>query len=173
MDTTQNIVRRSELRLKAIIDAEPACVKIVSADGILLDMNRAGLEMIGATDLSQVAGRRVFDLVHPLDRDRYVSMHRLTSEGAPSAWEFRIIGFDGREPWMEAHAVPFDEDPSDGGPSAVLSVTNDITQRKSLQEQLRQSQRLEAVGRLAGGVAHDFNNLLTTILGNCDLARPY
>src|SRR5215216_3341792 len=101
VDSTQNIIRRSELRLKAIIDAEPACLKIVSADGMLVDMNRAGLEMLGATDLAQVVGRNVFDLVHPADRDRYLHMHRLTSEGTPSTWEFRIIGFHGRELWME------------------------------------------------------------------------
>ena len=93
MDSTQDIVHRSERRLQAIIDAEPACVKIVSAEGILLDMNRAGLEMIGATELSQIVGRHAFDLVHPLDRDCYALMHRVTSEGCPSSWEFRIIGW--------------------------------------------------------------------------------
>jgi two-component system, cell cycle sensor histidine kinase and response regulator CckA len=168
-DNEQDIARRTERRLRAIFDAEPACVKIVSADGIILDMNRAGVEMLGAIDLSQIVGRGVLDLVHPADRPRYAHMHRLTSGGSPTTWEFRIIGFHGRELWMEAHSVPFEEEPGNR-PAAVLSVTSDVTERKNLEEQLRQSQRLEAVGRLAGGVAHDFNNLLTAVLGNCNLA---
>ena len=72
----------SERRLKTIIDAEPACVKLVSKQGTLVDMNRAGLEMIGASDLPQVAGRPAAGLVHPDDRDRFLEMHRAVCAGA-------------------------------------------------------------------------------------------
>jgi len=166
----EQVVIRSERRLQTIIDAEPACVKVVSLEGRLLEINRAGLAMLAAQDASQVVGRHVTDIVHPDDRSRYLEMHRAASAGTPRRWEFRIIALDGRERWVDSHIVPFDT-AINGGESqrVVLGVTSDITERKQLEQQLQGAQHMEAVGRLAGGVAHDFNNLLTAISGFTEL----
>ena len=134
-------------------------------------MNPAGLEMLGATDISQVAGHRVVDIVHADDRERFFETHRAASAGAPGRLQFRIVGLDGTQRWVDSHMVPFDT-PVNGSDAhrTVLSVTSDVTSQRQLEDQLRQAQKLDALGRLVGSVAHDFNNFLTALVGYTELA---
>ncbi|MEW6039385.1 MAG: EAL domain-containing protein [Pseudomonadota bacterium] len=127
--------KQAEIRLRTILDAEPECVKMVGADGTLLDMNRAGLQMIEAESIDQVRGKSVSALVDPYDRDRFEAFNQRVLAGETGMLEFRVIGLKGGRRWLETHAVPFASKP--GSPDALLAVTRDITERKLAEEAVR------------------------------------
>ena len=134
----------------------------ISQDGILHEVNRGYLELFGYQRAKDVVGRPVTDFV--ADESRAEVEQRVNSniEGT-----YELVGKrkDGTKILLEAtarsHAI--------AGRPARITALRDMTERRALEEQFRQAQKMEAVGRLAGGVAHDFNNLLTVITGFTDL----
>jgi PAS domain S-box-containing protein len=118
----------SESRLRTIIESEPECVKLVGADGTLLEMNPAGLRMLEADSLQQVLGREIVDVVDPKHRSRFVTLTQKVFQGESGTLEFEVVGFKGTRRWLEAHATPLRN--ANGDITAALSVTRDITERK-------------------------------------------
>lgn len=139
-------LRESESRLRAIIDNEPECVKTVTADGHLLEMNAAGLKMVEAESQEQVRGLPVLELIHPDDRARFKDLHDRSAAGGTGQLQFRVIGLKGRERWVETHSVGLTDE--EGGPRSVLSVTRDITDQRRAEDAIRvQANMLDQIGQ--------------------------
>jgi PAS domain S-box-containing protein len=168
--------RASDRLLRAIVESEPECVKLLDREGRVLEMNPAGLRMIEADGIAEVRGRDVTALVHPDHRPAFASMLRAVFRGESRRLVFDLTGLRGATRTLETHSVPLWMDEARRGVRALLGVTRDITERRAaeqararLEADLREAHKLRAMGTLAGGIAHDFNNLLTAILGNAEL----
>lgn len=134
LKAAENALRESESRLRAIIDTEPECVKIIGADGRLQFMNASGLMMLEADSAEQVLGKKLIDMLVPEYRRSFRDLVRNVLAGNKGILEFEIIGFKGHRRWLETHAVPLVSE-SDGSTS-LLSITRDITERKHHEAQL-------------------------------------
>jgi diguanylate cyclase (GGDEF)-like protein/hemerythrin-like metal-binding protein/PAS domain S-box-containing protein len=124
----------SESHLQTVIKNEPECIKIVDAQGLLRQMNPAGLAMIEADSLEQVSGHPVLDFIAPAYRQAFADMHKRVLAGETVQMEFEVLGLKGGRRWQETHAVPM----PDHGNVVQLAVTRDITERKKMEDQIRQ-----------------------------------
>jgi PAS domain S-box-containing protein len=120
--------------LHAIVETTPECIKIVARDGRLVQMNAAGLEMIGADSFARVENASTFDLIAPEHREAWRSHHERVCEGEHLTWQFDIVGLDGTRRHMETHAAPI---ALDGG-TGQLAITRDVTFRRDTEEALHE-----------------------------------
>lgn len=136
--TANRALHEAQELARSIIETEPECVKLLTADNRVIEINAAGLAMIEAESPEQVVGRSVLPLVSP---DHRAAFERLTArvfEGHRGHLEFSVTGLCGGVRWLESHAAPLKN--RTGVIVALLAVTRDVTARREIDRQFRESE---------------------------------
>jgi len=157
----------SEERYRTAIESASDGIALVKGDQHLY-VNARFAEMFGYDDPAEIVGKPLSLTVHPEDVEMVTRYNRLRQVGepAPSRYEFKGVRKDGAIRFMEVSAAKT----SYRGQTLSLVYFRDVTEYRNLEEQLRQSQKMQAIGTLAGGIAHDFNNILAGIIGFTEMS---
>jgi PAS domain S-box-containing protein len=191
---TEQALRASQDRLAAIFGQASVGLSELDLTGRFRRVNGALCHMLGRTE-QEMLGLHMDDIIHPDEMEENRALvARLVATGQPFTLEKRYFKPDGNWVWISSNMSRLDDEA--GQPQALIAVKTDITERRRVEaalrdlndtleqrvgreiaerdkaeEALRQSQKMEAVGQLTGGVAHDFNNVLQIISGNLHLLQ--
>lgn len=168
-------LRDSERYFRALIESASDVITVLDGDGIVR-YESPSIQRIFGYIPDELIGKKIFELIHPDDllAIENIFISGLQNPGVTQFIECRFRHKDNSWRVVEATGINLLDDPAISG---IIVNSRDITNRKEAEKalyeselMLRQAQKMEAIGRLTGGVAHDFNNLLTAILGNTQLA---
>jgi two-component system, cell cycle sensor histidine kinase and response regulator CckA len=159
---------QSEARFRSIYEQAAVGIEQVALSGQLLMVNAALCHMLGYEE-SELLGKNSSEITHPSDYARELELLTAMERDHQPSYQIekRYRHRDGSLVWVNETSSMVNG--PGGAPLYRISVVQDVTARKRAEEQLAQSQKMEAVGRLAGGVAHDFNTLLNVMLGYSEL----
>ncbi|MDP8237636.1 MAG: PAS domain S-box protein [Candidatus Hatepunaea meridiana] len=159
-------LRRSEETLSGIIQSIPDYMSIIDEDYNIVWANEVVMDSFGV----DVTEKKCYEVYHRIDKPcKHCIIQEVFADGKVHSHEAKTVDKDGDTIYQLSLASVASRYP-DGRPKTAIEISRDITEQKSLEDQFRQAQKMESVGRLAGGVAHDFNNLLTVISGYADLS---
>ena len=163
----EKALRESEAKYRALIENSNDAIFIAQDGGLRFSNPRTGdLSGYSKAELATISFAAI---IHPNDREMVLDRHRrrLSGENLPSTYSFRIVRKDGQLRWVQLNTalITWENKP------ATLNILRDVSAQKELEDQLRQAQKMEAIGTLAGGIAHDFNNILGAVLGYAELAE--
>lgn len=160
-------LRDSEERCALLLDNATEAI-IITQDGLIKFVNPLA-ETIFSYSQAEITHKPLTQFLHPDDRDRVSQVHALRQKGEviEKDYSFRVVDSNQDVHWLETSTVSifWKKRP------AVLGFVKDVTYTKKLEEQLMRSQKLEAIGTLAGGITHDFNNILFPLIGYTEMLK--
>jgi len=165
----QIALREPEEKYRSLFEESKDAVFISTTKGKLIDINPAGVELFGYASKDEILRIDISQELYGNPHDREVFHKKLAEAGFVKNYELILKRKDGKKLIaLESATVVRDKQ---GKTVAYQGIIHDLTERKEIEEQLFQAQKMETVGTLVGGIAHEFNNLLTVILGNVEFGK--
>ncbi len=166
---TETRLRESEERYRRLVENAPLGIVSVDRHGNIIDINSPFISALDSPSAEAARAINLFTFPPLIEAGLSGNLRKCLATGKTGDFEAPYRGQAGKESFLRYHLTPI-RDP-EGKISGVQAVVEEITERKRLEGQLLQAQKMEAIGTLAGGIAHDFNNILAAILGFLELAN--